>query len=73
MTDINSVLMGLSKKLNTSPEELENAAGKGDLSDIIKNSGQAERINSILSDPEKTRELLKSEQAQKLMKLFGNE
>lgn len=60
------------EKLGTTPDNLKSAAQNGDLSKILANS-QNENIKKILSDPEKTKKLLMSEQAKKLMKQMGLE
>lgn len=73
--DMNEILAQLSGRLNISPEQLENAAKGGDVKKLLKNadSAQAKQIESVLSDPEQTKRLLESPQAQALLKLFGGE
>ena len=69
----NKLIEELSRKLGVSEKQLENAANKGNVKDVLKNmdAKSSQQIESILSDPEKTREILNSPQAQALMKLFG--
>lgn len=69
----NKLIEELSHKLGVSGQQLENAAKKGNVKDVLKNmdAKSSQQIESILSDPEKTREILNSPQAQASMKLFG--
>ena len=69
----NKLIEELSRKLGVSEKQLENAAKKGNVKDVLKNmdAKSSQQIESILSDPEKTKEILNSPQAQALMKLFG--
>ncbi len=71
----NKLLEELSHKLGVSGQQLENAAKSGNVKDVLKNmdAKSSQQIESILSDPEKTKEILNSPQARALMKLFdGN-
>lgn len=65
----------LSRQLNLSAEQIESSCKTGDADSLMKNldSGTAEQVQSILSDPDKTRELLNSPQAQALIKLLDNQ
>lgn len=69
------LLRQLSEKLGASSEQLRDAANRGDLSDVLKNSQNpdAQRVRQVLSDPEQTKQLLQSPEAQRLMKLLGGE
>ncbi len=69
----NKLFEELSQKLGVSGKQLENAAKNGSVNDVLENmnSAQKQQVESILSDPEKTKEILNSPQAQALMKLFG--
>ena len=69
----NKLIEELSRKLGVSEKQLENAAKKGNVKDVLKNmdAKSSQQIESILSDSEKTKEILNSPQAQALMKLFG--
>ncbi len=73
--NINKMLGELSGKLGMSQQQLENAAKSGDIKNMLKNTddARAKQIENILSDPEKTKKLLESPQAQALLKLFGGE
>lgn len=63
----------LSKRLGVSSDKIRNAAEKGSVDDILKNSKSrdADKINAILKDPEKTKEILNSPQVKALMKILG--
>lgn len=65
----------LSRQLNLSQEQIEGSCKTGDAEGLMKNldSGTAAQVQSILSDPGKTRELLSSPQAQALIKLLENQ
>ncbi len=73
--NINKLISQLSQKLGTSPEQLSDAAKNGDVSGILKNSNnpQAAEVSRVLNDPEQTKKLLQSPQAQALMKMLGGE
>ena len=65
----------LSEKLGTSSERLRSAADTGDLSGVLNSSGNpnAARVKQVLDDPEHTKKLLQSPEAQRLMKLLNGE
>ena len=73
--NVNKLLSDLSKQLGVSEEQIKSSAKSGKVQDILQNtdSRQAQKIESILNDPEKTKKILNSPQAQALMKLLGNE
>ncbi len=73
--NFNKMFGDLSQKLGMSEDNLKSAAKKGNVQDMLKNVSpeQSKQIEDILSDPEKTRQILNSPQAQALMKLFGND
>lgn len=75
ISNINKMLNQLSKKLNIDKSKLENAAKSGQIDDVLKNadSSQTKQIQEVLSDPEKTKKILQSPQAQKLIKMFEND
>lgn len=72
---VNKLLGEVSKKYGISKEQLESAAQSGNIENLLKNTNQnqSKQIESVLSDPEKTKKLLQSPQAQALMKLLGGE
>lgn len=72
---VNKLLGEVSKKYGISKEQLESAAQSGNIENFLKNTNpnQSKQIESVLSDPEKTKKLLQSPQAQALMKLLGGE
>ncbi|MBQ1452580.1 MAG: hypothetical protein IIZ23_01280 [Ruminococcus sp.] len=69
----NKLLNELSKKLGLSTSEVTTAAQKGDVQGLLKNAGseEARQFNEVLSDPEKTKQVLNSPQAKAIMKLLG--
>lgn len=71
----NEMFESLSQQLKLSPEQIKSSAQKGNVNDLMKNmdSEKAKQVESILSDPEKAKELLNSPQAQALMKLLNNQ
>lgn len=73
--NINKLISGLSKQLGVSENQIKNAAQTGDVNDMLKNadSNQTGKIKSVLNDPEKTKEILNSPQAQALIKLLGED
>lgn len=73
--NINKMLEDLSRQLGVSEDKIKSSAQSGNVQDILKNAdkNQAKKIEDILSDPEKTREILNSHQAQALLKMFGND
>lgn len=73
--NVNKLLSDLSKRLGMSEEQLKSSAQSGNMQDMLKNadSSQAKQIESILNDPEKTRLILNSPQAQALLKMLGKE
>ena len=72
--NINNLLSQLSKKLGVSSNEITSAAQKGDVQSLLKNadSEEAKRFNAVLSDPEKTKQVLNSPQAKAIMKLLSD-
>ncbi|MBQ9937749.1 MAG: hypothetical protein IJO86_05435 [Oscillospiraceae bacterium] len=60
-----------SKKLNLSKEQIKIAEKNGgkELLNKLSNDDK-EKINSILNDPQKTKEILSSQKAQALLKAF---
>ena len=69
------LLEALSKELHLSPEALQTSCERGGADELLKNvdSDKAKQVESILSDPQKTKELLDSPQAKALMELFGQQ
>ena len=63
-----------SKRLGIKRDEIENATGK-DGGKILNSLSQSDRekVAGVLSDPEKTREILSSPKAQELLKKFLGE
>ena len=73
--NINKLISSLSKQLGVSENQIKNAAQTGDVNNMLKNadSNQTDKIKSVLNDPEKTKEILNSQQAQALIKLLGED
>lgn len=79
MTDkekqIQDILNSLSKKLGENPDTLKKNAQNGDISKILNqmDSKQAQKVQNILNDKEQTEKILKTPQAQALLKkLMGD-
>lgn len=73
--NINKMISKLSKQLGVSEGQIKNAAQSGNVSDMLKNadSSQSKKIEAVLKDPEKTKQILNSPQAQALIKLLGGD
>lgn len=69
-SEINNLLNGLSKQLDTSPEKLKENLEKGNLNSIVNkmSSGQAKRLQKIMDNPEQRDKILNSPQAQAIIK-----
>ena len=69
-SEINSLLNGLSERLNTTPEQLRSNLEKGNLDSVVSkmSSGQAKRLQKILDNPEQSEKILNSPQAQAIIK-----
>lgn len=73
--NINKILENLSRQLGVSEDMIKNSAKSGNVQEVLKNAdkNQAEKIEEILKDPEKTKSILNSPQAQALLKMFEND
>lgn len=71
----NKILEELSKKIGISQSDIKTAAQNGSLQSLLSQSDNenAARLNSVLSDPQKTQQILNSPQAQALLKLLNGE
>lgn len=71
--NMNKLMNELSKKLGVSAQQIDSAAKSGDVNSLLKNanSEEAKRFNEVLSDPEKTKQVLNSPQAKAILKLLG--
>lgn len=71
--NINKLIAQLSGKLGLNADEVTSAAQNGDVQSLLKNadSEEAKQFNAVLSDPEKTKQVLNSPQAKALIKLLG--
>lgn len=79
MTDkekqIQDILNSLSKRLGENPDTLKKNAQNGDINKILNqmDSKQAQKVQNILNDKEQTEKILKTPQAQALLKkLMGD-
>lgn len=71
---MNELLSQLSQKLGMSREQIAGAAEKGDVDSLLQNTDcDTSQVRDILSDPEKTKQVLNSPQAQALMKLLNKD
>ena len=71
---MNELLTTLSQKLGMSREQVAGAAERGDVDSLLQNTDcDTSQVKSILNDPEKTKQLLNSPQAQALMKLLNKD
>lgn len=76
MTDnANELFESLSRQLDLPPDEVKSSCEAGDLSRLTRNIGsdKARQMESILSDPQKTKELLDSPEAQELLRLLNGQ
>lgn len=72
--NLQNLLSQLSKQLNSSESEIKAAAEKGDIGSVLKNadSETAQKIESVLSDPEQTKRLLESPQAKAILDMLSD-
>ncbi len=67
---INSLINQLAQRLNADTADVEAAVKKGNIDKVLKNMDQkqAQKISDILSDPEQSKKILSTPQAQALIK-----
>lgn len=70
--NMQDILRQMSQQLNLSEKELKAAAQSGNAQDIFKNadSKTQKKVEKILSDPQKTKELLESPQAKAIIEML---
>lgn len=70
--NMQNILKQMSQQLNLSENELKSAAQKSNANGILKNadSKTQKMANEILSDPQKTKELLESPQAKAIIEML---
>lgn len=70
--NMQNILKQMSQQLNLSENELKSAAQNGNANGIPKNadSKTQKMANEILSDPQKTKELLESPQAKAIIEML---
>ena len=68
--ELRAMLDALSKKMGTTPKELEQSAQSGQLDRMLRNlkPNDAQKLQSVLQNPEAANALLNSPQAQQLIK-----
>lgn len=69
-SEIQGLVSGLSQRLNTPPEQILSNIENGNLSSIVNkmNSSQAQKLQSILNDPEQSQRVLNTPQAKAILK-----
>lgn len=72
--NIDAMLKTVSAKLGISPERLKDALKTGDISKALQNMPQkdAEKLKSILGNPEMVKKVMNSKQAQEIKKSLDN-
>lgn len=73
--NVNPAIQKLSEGLGCSQEEVQNAVQSGNMNNIISklNPTQAKQVSQILSNPDASKKIMESPQAQALIKkFFGN-
>ncbi len=73
--NVNKLISKLSKQLGVTEDQIKDSAQSGNINELLKN-GDASRnrkIEEILNDPEKTRQVMNSPQAQAILKLLNGE
>lgn len=70
--NMQDILRQMSQQLKLSENELKTAAQSGNAQDILKNadSKTQQKVEKILSDPQKTKELLESPQAKAIIEML---
>ena len=73
-SNIDAILITVSKKLGVTPEKLKEALKTGDVSKALENMPpkDAEKLKAILNNPEMVKKVMNSRQAQDLKKKLGN-
>jgi hypothetical protein len=68
----NKIINDLSSRLGVSQDKIMSAVKSGNFEEIIKNtdSKSADRLQAVLSDPQKAQQILNSPQAQAILKLL---
>ncbi len=67
---MNSLINQLAQRLNANTADVQAALKKGNFDKVLQNMDQkqAQKISDILSDPEQSKKILQSPQAQALIK-----
>lgn len=70
--EYNQLMVTLARQLGMSRQEIQAAADNGTLNDLLQSSQNpnAQQVSRILSDPQQTKKLLQSPEAQKLMRIL---
>lgn len=71
---IDRIVNNLTQKFNSNPKQASSVPSESEVNNILKelDPQQANKIKSILKDPETTKKLLQTPQAQALIKKFGD-
>lgn len=71
--NMNDLINQLSSKLGMSPDKVKSAAQSGEVDTLLKGTDKenADKVKEILGDPEKTKKILSSPQAQALIKILN--
>ncbi len=72
-SQLENLLKITAQRLGTTPDALMNAAKSGDMSSILKNAKDGEKIQKVLSDPNAAQKLLSGKQAQNFINILGKE
>lgn len=72
--ELQKLFASLSDNTGVNPQQLQKSVNNGKVDELMKslNEKQAQQVQSILNDPEKTKEILNSPAAQALMKRLMN-
>lgn len=73
--NMDNLLKLLSSRMGVSPDKLQQSAQNNNLADLLKSMDktQAEKLQQILNDKDKTNKLLNSPQAQALIKKLSGD
>lgn len=71
-SNMEKMIEAASKKLGTSPEKLKSALDSGNTDEVMSNlsSGDREKLNALLKNPMLREKLLKSPEAEKIIKMM---
>ena len=72
--ELHKLIATFANNTGASPQEVQKTVNNGKVEELMKslNEKQAQQVQSILNDPQKTKEILNSPAAQALMKRLMN-